>query len=427
MRRARLIWAMLALARCGGDPVELPQRPMFMPPPVMAPTVEAPEAPLPPAAPAPLRSTGCAPGWRADPRTSLGDPTLLDEDPQCPVGHARFASAPACAPLAECPQDDFAEPVAPSGALVVYVKPGAGGDGRREAPFSTIAQAAALSSGSISRPLVIMLAKGLYEEPVLLGRSVTLQGACAAQTQIASTSSNQPALDLRGSANVRDLSIQARWFGARVRGGAVTFERVHLISASTLGIGSDDGTTTILRSTRIDRISDSLQGSGRALELGGEIELERVWIEGSSMGIALVDANGEVDGGTSLIVQASAAPNGVSELASSGVAEKALQAMRAAWEKGEPWGAHPRSGERWAVKKMASGESGIRAEDARDLLALWESVGAIRVAIVDAKTKVKGYEVVAVGDKTSETGGSGVSDVEEGGEGPNADPTLLFG
>ncbi len=143
--------------------------------------------------------------------------------------------------------------------------------------------------------------------------------------------------------------------------------------------------------------------------------------------IALVDANGEVDGGTSLIVQASAAPNGVSELASSGEAAKVLQAMRAAWEKGEPWGAHPRSGDRWAVKKMASGESGIRAEDARDLLALWESVGAIRVAIVDAKTKVKGYEVVAVGDKTSETGGSGVSDVEEGGEGPNADPTLLFG
>ncbi len=293
MRRAVLLMGMLSLLRCSGDPFELPPRPNPTPPDIVPPSVQAPLAPQPPRAPASVQSPQCAAGWRSDPRSGLCSPTLRDQDPQCPAGHARFASAPACAPLRECPQGDFAQldPPPPSGTRVVYVKPGAEGDGQIESPFSTIAQAAALSLGSISRPLIIMLAKGVYEESVLLGRSVTLQGACAAQTHISSQSTDEPALDLRGTANIRDLSVSSRWFGARVRSGAVTFERVHLRDASTLGIGTDDGTTTILRSTRIDRISDSLQGRGRALELGGEIELERVWIEGSSMGIALVDAN----------------------------------------------------------------------------------------------------------------------------------------
>lgn len=75
------------------------------------------------------------------------------------------------------------------------------------------------------------------------------------------------------------------------------------------------------------------------------------------------------------------------------VTERVLAAMDAAWQAGSPWAKAAQSGDRRAVYHMVQ-DFGFKGADAEDVLSLWEKTGLIVVAVRDAKSKVKGYQVV---------------------------------
>jgi hypothetical protein len=141
----KIALTLLAFA-CGAEPGDLPPaevRELDRPPPVeIAP-------PLPPAPPMPpIDPTPPAEDW------IQGDP------------------------IAPCPDDEWGE-ISTAG-LVVYVKPGSNGDGSRELPFGTIK--AALDDIYGRGRATVVLSRGVYRGFIPLRDSVSLVGACAAET-----------------------------------------------------------------------------------------------------------------------------------------------------------------------------------------------------------------------------------------------------
>ena len=76
------------------------------------------------------------------------------------------------------------------------------------------------------------------------------------------------------------------------------------------------------------------------------------------------------------------------------VAARALAAMRAAWDAGEPWSKAPQAKERYSIRRMVA-DHGFKADAAEDTLRVWESSGLITVALRDAKRRISGYQVAA--------------------------------
>lgn len=72
---------------------------------------------------------------------------------------------------------------------------------------------------------------------------------------------------------------------------------------------------------------------------------------------------------------------------------RVLGAMRAAWEDGEPWSKAPQAKERFAVRRMVF-DFGFRAQQAEELLSMWEASGFIKVETVSAKRRLVGLKVV---------------------------------
>lgn len=165
-----------------------------------APAWPGPEGPEPP------RMT-CAPGWTPVPDDEgvvIGcNPWPGGTRATCTaIDEAHFPGEPGCGRVGDaCPAGDFPEGL-PAGATVLYVRAGApsGGDGSLAAPFSTIAGALTAAPDGAT----LALAKGTYAEAVGLRRSVTIWGACAAETTIASPSAvysvltSGPVVALRG-------------------------------------------------------------------------------------------------------------------------------------------------------------------------------------------------------------------------------------
>ncbi len=139
------------------------------------------EPPAPPTDPAPP-ARGCPAGFTA---TSDGvcDPWPdgpLDCEPheiQVPGSATCERLGPACPAASEWATD------LPSSGTIRFVRAGAaaGGDGSRDAPFSTIGEAASLAGAGD----VIAVTAGTYDEAVSLRGGVTLHGACAESTVIA--------------------------------------------------------------------------------------------------------------------------------------------------------------------------------------------------------------------------------------------------
>lgn len=112
-------------------------------------------------------------------------------------------------------------------------------------------------------------------------------------------------------------------------------------------------------------------------------------------------------GESSLVVQRAAISVGPSMELTPAVTAAVLDAMRAAWDAGKPWGKTYHAKDRHAVKIMVR-EFGFEAAAAESLLLVWEGSGLISEAVCDPKTKVKGYQVGAKADDLS--GNTGLSD-----------------
>jgi hypothetical protein len=71
-----------------------------------------------------------------------------------------------------------------------------------------------------------------------------------------------------------------------------------------------------------------------------------------------------------------------------------FDAMRKAWNEGEPWSKAPQAKDRYAVRRMVL-DYGFDGADAEETLKLWEASGLIRVEMVDSDSKRRGYKVLA--------------------------------
>ena len=88
-------------------------------------------------------------------------------------------------------------------------------------------------------------------------------------------------------------------------------------------------------------------------------------------------------------------------------ADAVLSAMAAAWDAGKPWAMAPQTRERYAVRRMVA-DFGYRGDDAEQVLKAWEAAGVIRMAVCDARTKLKGLRVDRAGvDTYGNDGGTG--------------------
>jgi hypothetical protein len=82
----------------------------------------------------------------------------------------------------------------------------------------------------------------------------------------------------------------------------------------------------------------------------------------------------------------------VASALSEGVEERVFRAMRAAWDRGEPWSSAPQAGPRKAVRRMVE-DFGFKAPDAASKLKGWDHLKIIQMDVCNSDTKVKGYRV----------------------------------
>ncbi|MEQ9498289.1 MAG: hypothetical protein RIT81_15560 [Deltaproteobacteria bacterium] len=204
------------------------------------PQIDEPDAPAPPALPAPVVVQPCPAGWSVEDGACAPWPADVRA---CAAGAFRIPGAATCQPLGACDTPWPAD--APAGAI--YVQPGASGSGTRASPYGSI-EAALVRAGSGA---TIVLSTGTHT----LGRAVTLssdlivRGACATETIVAGAS----------------LSVV---------GADITFERLTLDTVSSTG-GALRLEGVIVRGVVAE---------------GGAVELEGVAVLGA--GVTLTDTRG---------------------------------------------------------------------------------------------------------------------------------------
>lgn len=173
-----------------------------------------------PAAPA-LPGAGCPAGWIARTLEIDGvDPIPYcdpweGEAPDCVAPEMALPGRPECVLVGgECPAGDLPD-VTPSAAIHV-VAGAAGGDGSRDAPFGTIAEAMPM----LGEGGTLVLGRGTYREPIELPTRSTLIGSCARETtlEVALPGNIAPAIDVLGEGVViRNLHVATdRDIGIRV-------------------------------------------------------------------------------------------------------------------------------------------------------------------------------------------------------------------
>lgn len=100
------------------------------------------------------------------------------------------------------------------------------------------------------------------------------------------------------------------------------------------------------------------------------------------------------EGETSLIIERADAAIGPTVTLTPDVSAAVLEAMRKAWDEGEPWSKAPQSKGRYAIRNMVN-LFGFDAEKAEETLSMWEQTGLIAVELLSAKHRITGFKVVA--------------------------------
>ncbi|MCC7535301.1 MAG: hypothetical protein IT379_03775 [Deltaproteobacteria bacterium] len=291
VRSPLLLFAFTCAHACGDDSAATPSPRDLGPADAGIPGSDdaGPPGSRPPASPALPNLLPCPPGWRevapdgeaapatCDPRPSTAAPSCAGDEIWVPG--MSFCERVGTA----CPEGDWPDGV-PDGARVFYVRPdgGAGADGTRSAPFGLIADAlVAARDGDI-----VALAKGAYAETLVVRRSITLWGACPAETRIAAPARSSPSDTLTsavvlvgGRATIRNLTVGGLRQGIEVAGPAtVRIEGVVVAGASLLGVLAYTGAQVsadrlVVRDTAAG--ADAQQGWGVWADEGATIELTR--------------------------------------------------------------------------------------------------------------------------------------------------------
>lgn len=199
---------------------------------------DAPFEPTPPAEAALPVMTPCPPGWREIAGVD-GTPAVCEPWPEggreaCAPYEAHYPGAAGCTAVGDpCPATgDFSESL-PADRRIWFVRAGApsGGDGTREAPFDSLSGAIAIASDGD----VVALASGIYSEPLRIEAGVTLWGACAARTEIATTLATGD-IETRGTGvGLRNLRITGAFARVFVLDGSIDVRGV-VVEAGELDV-----------------------------------------------------------------------------------------------------------------------------------------------------------------------------------------------
>ena len=244
----------------------------------------------------------CPAGWRAT--TSAHDAPVCDPWPEsgrttCDADAIHVPGTSACSPLGPtCPQDGWADDLPQAGVLYVSQSAAADGDGSQDAPFATIAQAAAAASPGDT----IALGLGTWDEAVMLPADVSMRGACVSGSIITRSTCADEDLDAAvnvapGVATIQDLTIaDAECGGLQLDGGAVTVHDVAILGVRRSGLWVRGGVVTahdvLVQGTRA-RESDGRAGNGVDVRDEGSLSLERAaLLDNYSYGAWLWSAGG---------------------------------------------------------------------------------------------------------------------------------------
>lgn len=247
--------------------------------------------PASPALPAPPSFVPCPTGWQevvssADGVTTC-EPWPADVDASCPgVDEARFPGDRACSPIGPpCPAGEWPDDLPADG--VIHVRSGAppGGDGTKTLPFGAIPDALANASAG----MIVALGKGTFEGEVVLTSSVTLWGACVAETVLrsASTSETEGVVTVKApGVSLRNLRITGKraalWITTE---GAVDARDIVVHETENAGIIVDGGEGGLWQNIAIkgvsSRSSDGTAGDGIIVGGGAHVTMARVLVQGT--------------------------------------------------------------------------------------------------------------------------------------------------
>ncbi len=215
----------------------------------------------------------------------------------CPEGQAHFPGEAGCQPIGTaCPDGEFPEVDGTGYSRVSYVSAdpvGAGGDGSRERPYAGLLDA----STQLRRGDLVVLGKGRFTGTSYFGAAseLTITGACVTGT-IIDRSPN--AVMLGDGSSISNLTIDGALTSCLLV-GAYGHARIHdaiLRDCVDTGIRVADGGE--LRAERVVLLSPvrnpETPVAAIVAEVGGEIALDRVVIEGASVNAILAAEQGQI-------------------------------------------------------------------------------------------------------------------------------------
>ncbi len=247
------------------------------------------EAPLPPEAP---RSRRCAAGYR---EASEGAGCERDDVlPDCGPTEARFGVDASCVGVGLACEGTFAADL-PADRPVRYVDPSVtGGDGTRERPLASIAEAL------IDPPprLVIALSRGRHVGAFELPAGVLVRGACASGSTIANDGTMTTRALVHTTAagiGIEELTIEPGRrpaFAAIGAGASARLQSVIVRGGASASVMAMDGAHLEIEASLIDPGTGIDQTYGALAAVGSELTLTRVAIrDGNHVGaIASADS-----------------------------------------------------------------------------------------------------------------------------------------
>lgn len=251
--------------------------------------------------PAPVRPpalTPCPEGWVP---VAVGEAVTCaayESGPdECPAGHAHRPGEPGCARVGRpCPTiDDFADDVGPD---AVFVRPGAGGDGSRASPLSTLDEALAMTGGRGEIALSTGVHVGMLH---LRAGDLVLRGACT-ETVVASGSGRSPVLVSGARLELRDVTLRGGGTALAVDAAA------ELVASGVVFEDAPGGPLAVSGGSRAS-LSDALVeggGEGLSVSFGARLEVSRAAILGVGTPLQVAGAGTEALVSDTLIADAGA-------------------------------------------------------------------------------------------------------------------------
>ncbi len=256
----------------------------------------APEQPAPAAAPAAPVSTPCPAGWRLV--DGVCDPWPEGATLDCTALEAPFLGE-GCGPIgSSCPEDGWPADL-PIDQPVLYVRAGADpglADGSRDLPYASIGAAhSAASDGDL-----VAIARGSYDEAIVIRKALTLIGACASETVVAPSSADEDwaAIHLVGTARLglREVTVRApARLGIKLEGGTEADVRnVHVARSHGVGVFVMDGARLVASQIVVEDVALHPSwniANGFGIGNGAYAEIDRFAVRGAMRSaISLLDA-----------------------------------------------------------------------------------------------------------------------------------------